>query len=120
MCQGIEVCLKSWLLFKDYDHWEPELRKIHHDISRAAREALSAFGLAPMTPMVSKELEFISDLYARQSLRYGVFFDPTLDPKSIPSDRVVNKMIAAIRLAYRERNREAVRVHILARFFNPT
>ncbi len=115
-CQGIEVCLKGVLLFKNYDHFEPELKKLHHDIFKVARAALVAFGLSPMRPEVAKELKFISKLYAKESLRYGVFFDPTLDPRSIPSDRVVRKMIAAVRLAYRERNREAKRLKTQALF----
>lgn len=117
ICQGIEVSLKGFLMFKNYDHYTLKhlAKYFGHDIFKLATETLSKFGLSPMNSKVAKELQFISDLYCNRSLRYGVFFDPQLKPKTIESDLVVNKLVAGLKLAYRVRNKEAMRLHQPAR-----
>lgn len=108
LCQGIEITLKALLLFADYDAYKPKLRKYGrsgHDFSLTAIDALSVFGLSPLRSPLKEELQALSFLYSKHLLRYGTFHDILVDPQTIPSRRVLQRMAAVLRLAERELTR---------------
>lgn len=48
LCQGIEVTLKGFLLFVDYDKYKPKLRRFGHKLLSVSVEAVKAAGLLPL------------------------------------------------------------------------
>lgn len=107
MCQGIEIALKGLLLLKDYDVYSPKLRRIGHNLVRAADEARNCFGLHAMSPSIAEELQRLNSLYSQHMLRYGSVADIFFSPDSIQSQRVYRRMAAVIRLAERHLCRQA-------------
>jgi hypothetical protein len=104
--QGVEVTLKAFLLLLDYDKYVVQLRKpLGHNLVRTAVVAISAFGLKPMWPALKSELEGVSKPYSEHMLRYGHIGDIFIAPSSIQRDRVLRRIVAAIRLAERELRR---------------
>lgn len=101
LCQGIEVAMKGLLLAKDYDKYNPMLKGIGHNLSKAVDTAIAAGGFSPLKPAVRTELENLSQFYKKHLLRYGSIMDILVDPHSISSERVVRKMLAVVRLVRR-------------------
>jgi hypothetical protein len=101
LCQGVEIVLKSFLLFQSYDSYNPVLKNLRHDLVKIADRVLDAFKLKPLTPAVRRELTALNSLYAKHLLRYGSFYDVLVDPSTIPSKLVFRRISAAIRLAER-------------------
>jgi hypothetical protein len=101
LCQGIEIVLKSFLLFHSYDTYKPLLRKLSHDLEKIADTVLTAFKLKPLPASVRTELRTLNSLYAKHLLRYGSFYDVLVDASTIPAERVSRRILAAIRLAQR-------------------
>ena len=102
LCQGIEITLKSFLLFHDYDKYWPLLKKrFGHDLEKLTIEILKLFGLNPLKPLLSEELHNLNELYHNHYLRYGSFYDVLVDPSTISSERVLRRTAAALRLAER-------------------
>jgi hypothetical protein len=112
LCQSIEVVLKGLLLFKDYDKYAKHLRRLGHNLSKIAAEALKAYGengtLKPMRTAVAGEIRTLSDLYSTHLLRYGTVSDMFIDPHSISHEKVVRRLAATIRLAEREFRRAQI------------
>lgn len=102
LCQGIEVTLKGLLLFIDYDKYKPKLRRIGHKLLSASEEATKAAGLPPLKRDIRIELEALSNLYSQHLLRYGSGYDILVNPDSIPSNRVLHRLAAVLRLAERK------------------
>jgi hypothetical protein len=106
LAQGVEVTLKSLLLFRDYDKYSPKLpNHFGHNLVNTACATLEAFALKPLREPLNRELVHLSDIYARHLLRYGNLGDIFVAPSSIPSDQVLRRVAAAIRLANRELKR---------------
>jgi len=101
LCQGIEIVLKSFLLFHSYDTYKPLLRQLSHDLEKIADTVLTAFKLKPLPASVRTELRTLNSLYGKHLLRYGSFYDVLVDPSTIPSERVCKRILAAIRLVQR-------------------
>jgi len=102
LCQGIEITLKSFLLFHDYDKYKPRIKtRFRHDLEKLTVELLSIFGLNPIKPLLSDELHNLNMLYINHYLRYGSFYDVLVDPNTISSDRVLRRIVATLRLADR-------------------
>lgn len=102
LCQGIEITLKGLLLFIDYDKHKPKLRRIGHKLLSASEAAAKAAGLSPLKRDIRVELEVLSSLYSQHLLRYGSGYDIFVNPDSIPSKRVLHRMVAVLRLAERK------------------
>lgn len=102
LCQGIEVTLKGLLLFMDYDKYKPKLRRIGHKLLSVSEAAAKAAGLPPLKKDVHTELEVLSNLYSQHLLRYGSGYDILVNPSTIPSSRVLRRMVAVLRLAERK------------------
>ena len=100
ICQGAEVLLKSFLLFADYDRYQPRLKKNYgHDLAKLARSVLSEYGLNPMKPALSQELHDLNQFYKQHRLRYANAGDLFLDPNTIGRDRVFRRLVAALQIA---------------------
>jgi hypothetical protein len=104
VCQGIEIVLKSLLLFKDYDVYQRKLRRYGHRLAPLAADVLSAFKLSPLRPELSKEIQELSSFYAAHLFRYGspvhdVFLNSSV---TVSSRLVLRRMLAVIRLTERE------------------
>jgi hypothetical protein len=105
MCQGLEIVLKSLLLFNDYDKYLPKLdNKFSHNLVRLANKASQIYGLKPMRLPLRDELDTMNNLYKSHFLRYGDARDLFLDPNSIHDKLLVRRVIALVRLANRELN----------------
>jgi hypothetical protein len=103
VCHGIEDLLKGLLLFVDYDKFKPKLRDLGHDLVEIA-DAVSEAGLRPpLRQPIRTELEGLSRLYSSHRLRYGSGYDILVDPKTIPSKRVLRYMGAVLRFVERRR-----------------
>jgi hypothetical protein len=106
LAQGVEVTLKAFLLYRDYDAYRSQLQKpFGHDLVRTARAVLDAFALNPLRGPLNSELANLSEIYSKHMLRYGNLRDVLVAPSSIPSDRVLWRLAAAIRLAERQLQR---------------
>lgn len=101
LCQGIEITLKSFLLFLDYDKFQPKLRRYGHDLIKVASDVLLALKLHPLKKPLEVEFNSLSALYSDQRLRYGTGYDIFVDPNSIKSDLVMRRVAATLRLAER-------------------
>jgi hypothetical protein len=103
MCQGIEIVLKSFLLFHDFDKYWRQLktRSLGHDLEKITDTVLDAFKLNRLSDCARTELRNLNSLYSEHLLRYGSFRDVLVDARTIPSERVSKRILAAIRLANR-------------------
>jgi hypothetical protein len=113
ICQGIEIVLKSLLLFVDYDAHKPRLKKYRHDLAPLAADVLSAFKLNPLRPGPSEEIQQLSSLYAAHLLRYSspvhdIFLNVSA---TIPTRLVLRRVLAGIRLTERELARIQIKQH---------
>jgi hypothetical protein len=102
LCHGIEVTLKGLLLLCDYDRFIARLHKpLGHNLFKVAKEASTAYGLKPPRRDLDGELRALSSLYSKHLLRYGSGYDISVDPRTIPRERVFRRLGALIRLADR-------------------
>lgn len=70
-CQALEILQKGLLLGQDYERYQPQLKKMGHDLIRSSNELIAAYKLKPLKAQVRKELEQLNLYYMRQSLRYA-------------------------------------------------
>lgn len=83
ICQGMEIVLKAFLLYKNYDKYISQLRKpIGHDLLNLAKTASEEFGVKLGSKSVILELERLNPLYMDHMLRYGSFYDLLVDPQN--------------------------------------
>lgn len=102
LCQGIEVLLKSFLLYKDYDRYIRVIRSnIGHDLKKAADMVITEFGVHQLRPALADELNSLSHVYKQHLLRYASGYDHFVDPKSIKSDLVLSRLAAVVRLVHK-------------------
>lgn len=84
ICQGIEIILKSLLLFEDYDKYNTIIKtKIDHDLLKLYRIWSKATNQNTLDNNFYKELEVLNDLYKHHHLRYHSPIDILIDPKTI-------------------------------------
>lgn len=104
LCQGIEIVLKALLLLKNFDAYNPRMKRnkkncgFGHDLESLSTEVLSQFGLKPLRPALATELNKLNILYSNHLLRYYSPYDVLVDPSTIQSDLVLMRIRAAIRL----------------------
>ncbi len=102
ICQSIELILKSFLLYKDYDKYISKMKKINHDLEKAVKKVITEFGVGnKMSPSTADELKSLNFYYMNHILRYGIKYDLLIDPETIPIDNVLKKLNSTIRLANR-------------------
>jgi hypothetical protein len=100
LCQGTEVFLKGVLLLKDYDYYEPRLKKkFGHNVVKLAAEAAQAFEVAAPAGALLEELTQLNTYYSQHLLRYASGLDLLVDPSTISYVRVLRRFYAASRLA---------------------
>ncbi len=101
-CQGVEITLKALLLFRDYDNYNSNLKKKYgHDLELVTKEVLDCFILKKLEVGSASELKALNELYKNHLLRYASLHDVLVDPKTIPHELLLKKVIAGIRLADR-------------------
>jgi hypothetical protein len=102
ICQGMELVLKSLLLYRDYDRYSVLIKKkIGHDLKRAADTVIAEFQVKSLPSNVDEELQSLSNLYKNHLLRYATGYDHFVDPKTIRSDLVLGKLAVVVKLADR-------------------
>jgi hypothetical protein len=101
VCQGLEIVLKAFLLFKNYDKYVGKLKQFGHDISALAEACSEEYNLSIGSDEVLSQLNDLNNLYGHHNLRYGFgsALDFVVDPQTIQSDRLLFRFVAAIRLA---------------------
>ncbi len=104
ICQGTEVVLKSFLLFKDYDKYKPLLpkkKKFGHNLINLANAAISEYGFKELSIYESDELEILNKYYTSHYLRYAGAHDIFFPATNVEYGLIVRKLMACIRLASR-------------------
>ena|SRR5579863_8981289 len=106
-CQGIEIFLKTILLMKDFDRFNPQLQRNYgHNLERLTEAALQEYRLHQVRPPLMSELHQLNELYSHQWLRYGsLFHDLFIDPRAINTQWLHWRTIAALRIVERELRR---------------
>ena len=101
LCQGVELVLKGSLLLRDYDQYEPELKKLGHRLVDLADKCAEVFGVHPPRGPLRDELSKIAALYQRHDLRYASGLDILVDPDTIAIERISRRLLAVFRLVRR-------------------
>jgi hypothetical protein len=105
LCQGVEIILKSLLLFQDFNKYYPMLqdkRKLkNHDLCKIAEEACRAYKIR-FRPAVKTELKELSVRFASGDLRYPGLYDIFIAPSTIPHRNIFRWIAAIVRIANRE------------------
>jgi hypothetical protein len=102
LCQGVEIILKALLLLLDYEKYIAKQRRHGHDLNNVVSVAIKAFGLKPMRPKLTQEVQALNNLYSQHLLRYDGLHDIFIDPASIASDCMFRRIAAVIQIAERE------------------
>ena len=86
ICQGIEISLKSALLFKDYDKYKPQLKPLNHDLKKVLEAYLLEYEIKRIDKRIYNEISELNIFYEKHRLRYASSVDILIDPKSIKSN----------------------------------
>ncbi len=104
ICQGTEVVLKSFLLFKDYDKYKPLLpkpKKFGHNLIKLANAAISEYKLKELSIDEADELKLLNEYYTKHYLRYAGKHDIFFPATNVEYKLTVRKLMACIKLANR-------------------
>lgn len=101
LCQGIEVLGKGYLLSASYDTHKPKLRSYGHNLVKLVAAVERAANIRILRPATRAELEVLNNLYMQHLLRYGSGYDILVNPKTIPSRKVLLRAAALMKLANR-------------------
>jgi len=102
ICQGIEVVLKSFLLFRNYDKYKPLLpkrREFGHDLIKLANEVLSEYQVKALSQAQTDELKRLNHYYTNHYLRYAGVHDIFFPSTDVGYGLVGKKLLASIKLA---------------------
>jgi hypothetical protein len=100
--QGVELVLKSFLLYRDYDRYSVVIKKnLGHDLKKAADAVIAEFKVKSLSPDLDEELQSLSNLYKNHLLRYATGYDHFVNPTTIQSNLVLGKLAVVVRLANR-------------------
>ena len=102
ICQGVEIILMAILLLRNYAKYQPRLTRYGHRLMLLATDASKEFKLKPLRPTLLAELKELDRLYAGQVLRYSLPASVLIDPKSTPTELVLRRTLAILRLTHRE------------------
>jgi hypothetical protein len=99
LCQGFEIVLKSVLLMKNYERWQPRLKtQIGHDLLKLANTVVGELNLRGLTAKSKSEVQELTKFYQQNRLRYGSGLDLFIDPKTISRRRTVRLLLLIIKL----------------------
>ena len=101
LCQGIEIVLKSCLLFRDFDRFKPHFGKrggYDHDLVKLTDDTLNVFSLHKISDKSFKELKQLNEFYRNHHLRYGSGIDLFIAPNSIERLRIFRLLKRVIKL----------------------
>lgn len=100
ICQGLEITLKSALLYKDYDQYKPQLQSsLGHDLEKALKLYLSEFGIKRIDKRIISELSGLNSFYKAHRLKYASLISIMIDPKTIKSDwtiKLISRLIKSL------------------------
>ena len=87
-------------------HWRGTIakaawRKYGHNLVKLV-EAVEAMHEPILKTGVRAELKVLSSLYSQHLLRYGSGYDVLVNPNTIPSERVLSRVAALLRVAERK------------------
>ena len=108
ICQGIEISLKSFLLFKDYNRYKPLLPKkkyFGHDLIKLFNEVKREYKLNELSSPVASELETLNTYYVNHYLRYSGIHDIFFPSTDVEYTLVIKKLFAGIKLADRQKRK---------------
>jgi hypothetical protein len=71
LCQGMEIILKSFLLYSNYDKYIGQLKKIGHDLEKLAEICSKEYKVKIGRQEMIEELAGLNALYQDHILRYG-------------------------------------------------
>lgn len=90
ICQGLEISLKSALIYRDYDKYFPILAtKYRHDLVKIYNDYLHVFDSKFNDEELLQELSFLNDFYKNNKLRYASSIDILVDSETIETERVI-------------------------------
>lgn len=104
ICQGAEVLLKSFLLFRNYDKYKPLLPKkkeFGHDLVRLVDAVISEYQFKPLSKPELEELETLNKYYINHYLRYAGVHDIFYPSTDVGYGLVGRKLLAGVELANR-------------------
>ncbi len=102
LCQAVELILKSLLLFKDYDKFQPNLAKKNvfgHDLLKLVEAVTKAYSFHALSTKSSEELSELNKFYGSHRLRYGTGVDLFIAPHTIKRKRVVRLLARVIKIS---------------------
>jgi hypothetical protein len=107
ICQGAEVVLKSFLLFNNYDKYQPLLPKTKHfghDLVKLSQAVIKDYGVKPLSTEETQELERLNKYYTNHYLRYAGAHDIFFPATDIEYGLTARKLLASIKLITRKLN----------------
>lgn len=99
LCQAIELILKSLLLIKDYDLFQPKLKKIGHNLPDLAKIVTKEYSRRKLSLKTMSQLTQLNELYRNNRLRYGNGLDLLIAPHSIERKRIVRLLAHVVKRA---------------------
>jgi hypothetical protein len=103
LCQGVEVTLKSLLLFSDFDKYRPMLKDAFgHDLGRLFDGAILEYKLHGLSNSSKQEIAELSKFYRCNTMRYGTGMDFFIIPNGVKRERVVRLMAQIIKSTIRK------------------
>ena len=96
LCQGLEITLKSALLYKDYDKNKIQLSKpLGHNLDKILKLYLLEYGIKRIDKRISSEIIELNSFYKTHRMRYASTVDILIDPKTIKTTWSI-KLIARL------------------------
>jgi hypothetical protein len=102
LCQSVEVVLKSLLLLKDYDAFQPQFGNKNgfgHDLMKLANAVNREYSRHSLSKKSATQLELLNKFYSSHRLRYGNGLDLFIAPETIERKRVVRLLAHVIKIA---------------------
>jgi hypothetical protein len=101
--QAIELILKALLLARDYDRYQPRLRRVGHNLIKAVDTVTQAYDRRQLSGVARNELTQLSDLYRHHFLRYASNVDIIIDPRSVETARTLRRLYGLVRFVHDNR-----------------
>ncbi len=102
LCQGVEIVLKSLLLFKDFDKYQRIIKKkIGHDLEKVAKAVIKEFRPKGIDDNLRKEIRKLNNMYSSHVLRYGDVVDLVIDPDTIECNLLLKKIVAVMKVTHK-------------------
>ncbi len=95
----MEITLKSALLYKDFDEYNPQLAQmIGHDLEKALKAYLNEYRIKIIDKRILSEISELNSFYKTHRLRYASLADLQINPKTIKSDNTIRFITRLIKV----------------------